>query len=81
MVLRVEPLWPNAQKAIRPQLASLPSLMRLEGRSLDLFGAPAGVGFPHVGRGLNRGDELQGDISDTDESNDGAGNDPEDAVV
>ncbi len=49
--------------------------------ALDLLGAPAGIGFPHVGRRLNRRDELKGDIADSDESDDRASDDPEDAVM
>lgn len=44
-------------------------------RSLDLLGAPAGVGLAHVGRGLDGGDELEDGIGDTDQADDGARDD------
>ncbi len=49
--------------------------------SLDLLGAPAGVRLAHVGWGLDGWDELEGDVADADDADDGAGNDAEDAVV
>lgn len=48
---------------------------------LDLLGAPAGISFPHIGRGLDGGDEFEDDVGDTDEADNGAGDDAEDAVV
>ena len=42
---------------------------------LDLLGAPAGdVGFAHVGRGLDRGDELEGDVGNTDDADNSTSN-------
>lgn len=49
--------------------------------SLHLFRAPASVRFPHIGRRLDAGDELEDDVADTDETDDGASNDAQDAVV
>ena len=48
---------------------------------LDLLRAPAGISFPHVGRGLDGGDEFEDDVGDTDEADNGACDDAEDAVV
>lgn len=48
---------------------------------LDLLGAPAGVGLPHVGRRLDGGDELEDDVAHADEPHDGASNDAQHAVV
>lgn len=48
---------------------------------LHLFGAPASVGLAHVGRRLDGGDELENDVADTNEADDGAGEDAQDAVV
>lgn len=48
---------------------------------LHLLGAPAGVGLPHVGRRLNRRDELQNDVADTDKTNNGASNDAQHTVM
>lgn len=49
--------------------------------ALDLLGAPALVGLAHVGRGLDGGDELEGDVADTDEPDDAAGDLAEHVVV
>lgn len=35
---------------------------------LDLLGAPADVSLSHVARGLDRGNELEGDVADTDDA-------------
>lgn len=48
---------------------------------LDLLGTPAGVGLAHVGRGLDGRDELEDGVADTDQADDGAGNDAEDAAA
>jgi hypothetical protein len=48
---------------------------------LDLLSAPASVRLPHVGGRLDGGDELEGDVADTDQADDRTGNDPEDMVV
>lgn len=48
---------------------------------LDLLGAPAGVGLPHVGGRLDGGDELEDDVAHTDKPDDGAGDDAQHAVV
>ena len=40
---------------------------------LDLLGTPAGISFPHVGGRLDRGDELEDDVDDASEADDGAG--------
>ncbi len=48
---------------------------------LHLLGAPAGIRLAHVGRGLDGRDKLENDIGNTDEADDGAGNDPEDGSV
>ena len=54
------------------------SLCRLD---LDLLVAPAGIGFAHVARGFDGGDELEGDVADTDEANGAASNFAEDALA
>lgn len=48
---------------------------------LHLLGAPAGVRLAHVGRRLDGGDKLEGDVADADDADDGAGDDAEDVVV
>lgn len=40
---------------------------------LDLFGAPAGVRIPHVGGRLNRRDELERNVTDSDQADERAG--------
>jgi hypothetical protein len=50
-------------------------------RSLDLLGAPAGIGFAHVRGRLDGRNELEDDIGETDDADDGAGNDTEDAAA
>lgn len=49
--------------------------------SLHLLGAPAGVGLPHVGGGLDGGDELEDGIADADEADDGARDYAQDVAV
>lgn len=39
-------------------------------QDLYLLGAPAGIGFAHIGRGLDGGDELENGVGDTDDAND-----------
>lgn len=46
---------------------------QLERIRLDLLGAPAGVGLAHVARGLDRRDELEGNVGDTDNANNATG--------
>lgn len=53
----------------------------IAGARLHLLGTPTGVGLPHVGRRLNRRDELQDDIADTDETDDGASDDAQHTVM
>lgn len=49
---------------------------------LDLLSTPAsGVGLAHVGRGLDRGNELEGDVGDTEDANDATGDLAEDLVA
>lgn len=48
---------------------------------LDLLSTPAGVGLAHVGRGLDRGDELENGVADTDHANDATGDVVEDVVA
>jgi hypothetical protein len=48
---------------------------------LDLLSTPASIRLPHVRRGLDGRDELEGDVGDADDTDDGAGNNPEDVVV
>lgn len=53
-----------------------------ENRStLDLLGAPTGVRLSHVGRGLNRRNEFQRNVAETDETDHRAGNVAEDVAV
>lgn len=49
--------------------------------ALYLLGAPAGVGLPHVGGGLDGGDELEDGVADADEADDGAGDYAQDVAV
>lgn len=49
--------------------------------SLYLLGAPAGIGLPHVGGGLDGGDELEDGVADADEADDGAGDYAQDVAV
>lgn len=46
----------------------------LLGASLDLLSTPTLVRFAHVRRGLNGGNELEDEVADTDETDNGAGN-------
>ena len=48
---------------------------------LHLLGSPAGVGFAHVGGRLDLGNELENDVSQTDEADDRAGNDAKDLGI
>lgn len=48
--------------------------------SVYLLCAPAAVGLAHVGWRLDLGDELEDDVGDADEADNGAGNDLEDIV-
>jgi hypothetical protein len=48
---------------------------------LDLLSTPALVGLAHVGRRLNGRDELESDISDTDQANQRAVDDAQDVIV
>jgi hypothetical protein len=50
-------------------------------RPLYLLGAPAGVGLPHVGGGLDGGDELQDGVADADEADDGTRDYAQDVAV
>lgn len=36
---------------------------------LDLLGAPADISLSHVARGFDRGNELEGDVADTNDTN------------
>lgn len=38
--------------------------------SLDLLSTPTGVGLAHVARGLDGGDELENNVTDTDDTDD-----------
>lgn len=51
------------------------------GRNLDLLSTPTLVGLAHVGGGLNGGDELEGHVCDTDQTDQRAVNDAKCAVV
>lgn len=48
---------------------------------LYLLGAPAGVSLPHVGWGLDGGDELEDGVADANEADDGAGDYAQDMAV
>lgn len=49
---------------------------------LDLLGAPAGIfGLAHVAGGLDGGDELEGDVAETDDTDDATSNLAEDEVA
>jgi len=55
---------------------------RSEPRHLDLLSTPAsGLGLAHVGRGLDRRNELEGDVGDTNDANDATGDLAEDLVA
>lgn len=49
--------------------------------SLDLLGTPALVGFAHVRGGLDRRNELEGDVSETDEGDQRTIDDAQHVVV
>lgn len=49
--------------------------------SLHLLRTPASVGLPHVGGRLDGRDELEDDVADADEADDGARDDAQHAVV
>ena len=62
--------------------ARLKQLALRERICLNLLGTPAsGLGLAHVGRRLDRRNELEANVADADEPNDGAGNDSHPAVV
>lgn len=49
---------------------------------LDLLGAPAGIfGLAHVAGGLDGGDELEGDVAETDDTDDATSNLAKDEVA
>ncbi len=50
-------------------------------KRLDLLGAPASIRLAHVRRRLDGGDKLEDDVRDTDETDDGTGDDSERAHV
>lgn len=50
-------------------------------RFLDALGTPASIGLPHVGGGLDRGDELETDVAEAGEADDGASDFGPDAVA
>lgn len=52
-----------------------------EASGLDALGAPAGVGLPHVGGGLDGGDELETDVGEADDADDAAADDEPEAVA
>ena len=62
----------------RSDPCSWPCVVR---KRLDLLGAPAGIRLAHVRRRLDGGDELEDDVSNADETDDGTGNDSERAHV
>ena len=68
------PVYPETDRGPRQdsieQLGKIPVAM-----PLDLLGAPALVGFPHVGGRLDGRDELEDDVDDAGEADDGAGDD------
>lgn len=47
-------------------------------RCLDLLGTPACVGLAHVARWLDRGDEFESNVADTDNADNAASNVAED---
>lgn len=48
---------------------------------LDLLGAPTSIGLAHVRRGLNRRNELKGNVADTNQTDNRASDDVENLVV
>lgn len=48
---------------------------------LYLLGAPAGVGLPHVGGGLDRGNKLEDGVANTNKANNRARNYAQDVAV
>lgn len=49
--------------------------------SLHLFGAPAGVGLPHIGGGLDRRDELKDGVTNANETDNRARDYAQDVAV
>jgi len=49
-------------------------------RGLDALGAPASISLAHVGGWFDRGDELEGNIDDANDADDGARDDPPQSV-
>ena len=54
---------------------------KTEASGLDALGAPAGVGLPHVGGGLDGGDELEADVGEADDADDAAADDEPEAFA
>jgi hypothetical protein len=70
---------PARQLSFNPPVSK--SKVAIKRRLLDLLSAPASIRLAHVRGGLDGRDELEGDVGDADDADDGAGNDPDDAVV
>lgn len=61
--------------------APVPAPAPVCGAVLHLLCAPAGVGLPHVGGRLDRRDELEDNVANTDEADNGARDDAQHAAV
>jgi hypothetical protein len=51
------------------------------GSNLNLLGTPALIRFAHVGRWLNGGNELEGDVSESDEGDQRTINDAQHVIM
>ncbi|KAF7560504.1 hypothetical protein G7046_g3645 [Stylonectria norvegica] len=71
--------WKSYQEKECARLDGLPASHRESFRHLDLLGSPAGsLCIAHIARGLDGRDELEGDISDTNNADDSTGDLAED---
>lgn len=74
-VLCIQPTEQFAPSILQEARAGFDTMQARRLCHLDLLGAPAGVGLPHVGGGLDGRDELEGRVGDADEADDGAADD------
>lgn len=68
-------------RELPPALSLLRHLPRVPFDGLDLLRSPAGVRLTHVCGGFDGRDELEGDVGNTDNTDDGAGDLAQDVVV